>query len=245
MGGWEWDPTDHDAWRKGLPYALEFREREGHALIPAKYKANDGFPLGRWTNKLRTKYGQDKLSAEQIQAIEEAVDGWKWKDPQRKGPWTPAEDKIIAQDKVSMQELCRLVPSRSRRSLSDRRRTLHGVERPKAKPWTPKEDKIVRQNGVSMEELSRRLGRTNSAIRQRRSVRGAPVGGAAQTYTHAWEPRAGAQRLTHGNVTRAKFVCRKGNSQSLAGILALTVAARQSAVRVGRRGAVTALPYSN
>ena len=33
-------------------------------------------------------------------------------------------------------------------------------------------------------------------------MRGAPVGGAAQTYTHAWEPRAGALRLTHGNVTR-------------------------------------------
>ena len=35
-------------------------------------------------------------------------------------------------------------------------------------------------------------------------MRGAPVGGAAQTYTHAREPRAVALRLTHGNVTRAE-----------------------------------------
>ena len=34
-------------------------------------------------------------------------------------------------------------------------------------------------------------------------MRGAPVSGAAQTYTHAWEARAGALRLTHGNVTSA------------------------------------------
>jgi hypothetical protein len=29
-------------------------------------------------------------------------------------------------------------------------------------------------------------------------VRGAPVGNTAQTYTHAWEHRVGALRLTHG-----------------------------------------------
>ncbi len=76
IDGWTWN-TKESAWDEGLRYLQDFHKREGHALVRAKYKTADGYPLGQWINIQRTRYGQGKLSPDRIELLE-AVDGWEW-----------------------------------------------------------------------------------------------------------------------------------------------------------------------
>ncbi|MFV2065098.1 MAG: helicase associated domain-containing protein, partial [Chloroflexota bacterium] len=53
--GWTWDPSA-DRWRAGLAQLRAYIEREGHAQVPRKYTADDGFGLGSWvSHQLRAK----------------------------------------------------------------------------------------------------------------------------------------------------------------------------------------------
>jgi hypothetical protein len=70
--GFVWDPLE-TAWEKGLRHLITYKEREGHCLIPKEHKEN-GFPLGRWVNKLRQR--KENLSEVRRQRLDEL--GFTW-----------------------------------------------------------------------------------------------------------------------------------------------------------------------
>jgi superfamily II DNA or RNA helicase len=75
LPGWTWDPHT-DQWEEGFGCLLRYAEREGHTRVPAKH-VEDGYPLGRWVNWLRTLYGKGKLDPDRIRRLEE-LPGWTW-----------------------------------------------------------------------------------------------------------------------------------------------------------------------
>jgi hypothetical protein len=83
--------------------------------------------------------------------------------------WTEEEDEILTENyrKISMDDICKLFPDRSRRSIIDRAR-LKGITRKKspARKWTDNEVEILRDNykEMSTSELSKLIGRSSSSI---------------------------------------------------------------------------------
>ena len=76
IDGWTWN-NQEDAWNQGLRRLQEFRDQEGHALVPTGFETADGYRLFQWVNIQRTKYSKGKQSPERIQRLE-AIDGWAW-----------------------------------------------------------------------------------------------------------------------------------------------------------------------
>ena len=73
--GWIWDPNEYQ-YQEGIRYLLIFVEREGHALVPNKYKEGE-FPLGTWVGSRRAEYKKVELSKDRIKQLEE-IPGWCW-----------------------------------------------------------------------------------------------------------------------------------------------------------------------
>jgi superfamily II DNA or RNA helicase len=82
MRGWSWD-TLETAWEEGFDRLQSYVHREGHALVPSKYK-DDGYPLGQWVSIQRGLKRQRKLSDGRARRLE-GLPGWTW-DPLQ-GAW--------------------------------------------------------------------------------------------------------------------------------------------------------------
>ena len=70
------DNIQEQRWQKGLYYARQFIEREGHLRLPDGHE-EDGYKLASWISYQRQAYKSGILAEERRQALE-ALDGWVW-----------------------------------------------------------------------------------------------------------------------------------------------------------------------
>jgi hypothetical protein len=76
LPGWTWEPHDA-AWEEGFTHLHRFVEREGHCRLPALYRDEEGFKLGRWVVRQRQARKGGELSEERARRLE-ALPGWHW-----------------------------------------------------------------------------------------------------------------------------------------------------------------------
>jgi superfamily II DNA or RNA helicase len=84
MPGWIWD-TVSGLWDEGFGHLKAFLDKEGHCLVPARYKNVEGYPIGNWVGTQRAK--RDSLAPDRIERLE-ALTNWSWdpfKDKWEKG----------------------------------------------------------------------------------------------------------------------------------------------------------------
>ncbi len=74
LEGWVWDVLEYQ-WEQGFSCLKEFIEQECHALVPDKFKTEDGYKLGQWVNTQRSN--KDRLTPERITRLE-SLEGWIW-----------------------------------------------------------------------------------------------------------------------------------------------------------------------
>jgi hypothetical protein len=74
LPGWSWDANDAK-WEEGFRHLKEFADCEGHAYVPTKFMATDGYPLGRWITEQRSR--MDELSPDRKGRLE-SLSGWSW-----------------------------------------------------------------------------------------------------------------------------------------------------------------------
>ena len=72
--GWAWNALD-EKWELGFRYLTEFIDREGHCLLPQKFRTAEGFSLGNWVSNQRA--AQDSMPVEQKLRLE-TIPGWVW-----------------------------------------------------------------------------------------------------------------------------------------------------------------------
>ena len=74
LPGWVWDAREaqrEGRFQQGLEHFLAYRNREGHALVPAKHVEN-GFTLGGWVDGVRQDLRRGKLSPDKIPCLKDA-----------------------------------------------------------------------------------------------------------------------------------------------------------------------------
>lgn len=73
---WSWNPQD-EQWAEGYRRFCEYAANFGGAEISLKYVTPDGFRLGSWANKQRTRYALGTLDPERERRLFE-IPGWVW-----------------------------------------------------------------------------------------------------------------------------------------------------------------------
>jgi Predicted helicase len=74
--GWSWQARD-EGWEKGFALLLQFANRESHAR-PATNHIEDGFPLGDWVLRQRSRHGKGLRDGKQREQRLESLSGWVW-----------------------------------------------------------------------------------------------------------------------------------------------------------------------
>jgi superfamily II DNA or RNA helicase len=72
---WTWG-SRATKWEEGFERLLEYVERQNNSLVPALYEVN-GYPLGRWVAKQRTRYAKGTLETDRQQRLQD-LPGWVW-----------------------------------------------------------------------------------------------------------------------------------------------------------------------
>ena len=85
--GFVWDPFEND-FKEGFSKLIKYKEREGHCLVPARYK-EDGYKLGGWVSGKRKS--MHKLSFERIKKLNSVGFVWDVKDKD----WEKGFDKLL------------------------------------------------------------------------------------------------------------------------------------------------------
>jgi hypothetical protein len=75
LPGWSWEPTT-DRWETGFRHLQEFVNRHGHARVKGS-ELIDGYPLGRWCSKQRTRNAKGLLEERRWSRLD-ALPGWSW-----------------------------------------------------------------------------------------------------------------------------------------------------------------------
>lgn len=74
--GMIWDDRAEFAWKRGLEHAQEYSKEHGNLMVPAKYKAKDGFALGHWIMTKRRDCANGRMTEEEIRQLD--VLGMAW-----------------------------------------------------------------------------------------------------------------------------------------------------------------------
>jgi superfamily II DNA or RNA helicase len=74
LPGWAWNANDA-VWEDGFSHLKSFVAREGHARVPFDTVEDDGYRLGRWVVKQRSR--RDQLRPVRTARLE-ALPGWEW-----------------------------------------------------------------------------------------------------------------------------------------------------------------------
>jgi len=64
-----WEPATPD-WRDHFAHLADYHSREGHALVPVKYVTDSGFALGAWVVATRQAVRGNRLTTEQLAALD-------------------------------------------------------------------------------------------------------------------------------------------------------------------------------
>ena len=89
---WSWEPHD-DSWEKGFIRLQQYVEAHGHARVPHTHRTRDGFNLGAWVGKQRSRYREGVMSAERERLLEEVHPTWSW--GARADRWEEAFSKLV------------------------------------------------------------------------------------------------------------------------------------------------------
>jgi len=74
LNGWVWDILEFQ-WEEGFKYLRAYSDEHGHSEVPDTYKTINGYRLGEWVGKQRTK--RNTMSPERQERLE-ALNGWVW-----------------------------------------------------------------------------------------------------------------------------------------------------------------------
>jgi len=72
--GWVWN-VNEEQWERGYAYMVEYSKKEGNCLVPVNKITEDGYTLGRWVNKQRTR--KKTMSKDRQKRLED-ISGWVW-----------------------------------------------------------------------------------------------------------------------------------------------------------------------
>lgn len=75
LPGWSWN-TRVDQWETGHQHLKDYVAKHGTCLVPKSFKLPDGYTLGGWVNKQRSR--KSELSSERLARLE-SIPGWAWR----------------------------------------------------------------------------------------------------------------------------------------------------------------------